>query len=1294
MAIAPFDRLLLPRLRRAQRQRSYARYVQARWAERFPARVLPTIGSLVLQLRPLPANGQQANLWQALELDHRIRLVGSLGSGRSFVLINMLLQWCATQERLPGLFPILLHVPSATESPDATLARTLAEAGFANDRMGIERGLASGKWMLLLDDLEEAQPHIAEHWRNWLFDLTERYPALSVVATDHTTNPTWPGWQTWQVQAPDASILEQWLRQLLPNEEPALLLPPLLNDGRGRLVAERFADVAILAAIYPTHGFSANRVRMYAAAVDRSLRPVAGADLPKVRTALAGLGYAWLQGENIKSVYWLQPSLLALNGLVQVDQRGLVRFRSPLFALFCAALHVAAHHAWHEFDLDNPLWHELLPLTAGLLADPAPLYSAIRGSSPLTSERVLLLGRCLREHHVPIAGWSAAIIRALVHVARHEPAYSEQIWHLLASMESVVSATIAEQLSNGPDGEAWALQVVRSLPSHLALDYLLDMLSDSRLGYSTRQSAAQQLFAMHDARLTPRLISLAQRQHDDWGQLLVHYLLAHNSHAGRYYLQEQLHAGRMIFYLQSEPNGARFVVATASALLDDHELDQMVHLHGSLALQGCATERTAPALLIACTAASAPLRAAARQALLQATPSLAVRALGRLVLGDDVHWTARYEALHELMRFERSGANPLLLRVVTSQLPLAARLEAAQTIMQRQNETSERLIRLLEQPQLGNALRSGIIYRSDPQTQPLFMARLLGLACDQSAFMVRAAAISTLAKVKNDESQAVLAGIVEHERHDLQALLAAIVGLGTRRDESGIWALRSIIIGELPQQLELAWQQELPMGYLHEAPQQWPVASFPPALQWRWAEALAVGNTSADPPTSLAELIGREVHSLRSAAAQALSTIGGSAARSVLYEALTGNPDRYSLTVAPVVAAQLANCDAEYELAQTVGTGQPLLRWVAANTLSQQAQAKPSLHQMLINNQLDPQTRSAMLTALSGDNHLAPLLETMIVDDHTPLSLRVDAVHSFHKLHMAHSEGLMLALLTSNHAEPALHVAALDCLLAPVSEASLNIVRQILRDPRPILEVAAAALRCLGRVADRESIALFLRYAQHDSPSLAIPAMDGLRLLQEPTAIALLNRLAQAGGKSTRIRLHALRVLLELEGAIHLGLVRELANTGSIGTRLLALEILLAAAKNPLDTLEFLRPHNPLPLRLRVAQALAEVANETTLQQLAELLHNDREALAIRSLALSSLCQARYMPVLGDVEALAADQTAPLMLRRRAITGLRAWRNEPTTMLTLSQLAESADPASSAWALAVLLDLPLLQEAA
>ncbi len=1285
MAIAPLNQLLLPRLRRAGHQRAFARQVIVQWTESLPGRAVPMLDRLPLPLRPI-TGGEPCGLSQALMQSQRIQLMGPLGSGRSLALEQLQVQWAMHQITLPATtYPLLIHAPSADADPDVALRTAIGAAGFANSMLLVERGLAAGHWLLLLDDLDALSGEHAGRWRRWVIDIARRYPALALVIVTERTQP-WPEFTAWEPLPPSAELLQGWLKVLLPQEEVTLLLGPLLHDPRVRLIGEQLIDVIALAFTYAQSGFAANRARLYATALERILRPVIGADSARLRTALATFGYqSVVQSAPPYVPEEQRPALAALRGLVMIDADGHLRFQRPLFGVFCAALGLAAHPERLTPDLlaaPSPL----LPLVTGLMPDPAAVYAAVTAREPWSTEQVLLLGRCMREHHVPLFEWGPRILMALAQLGHTSSADAEQVWSLLMAMPDVVAATVSEQMASGVQGEHWTLQFVRLLPVQLAEPFVLDLITDSRLLRSTRRVAALQMQRLLTPQLQPRLEQLASRPIDDLGRLLLLQALCALGPSGRHWVAAGLAARRFMLPTPHDPSDARSLVEIGSALLSDPDLDSTVHTAATLAMQGCVSEATAPGLLHACTAAAAPLRAAARKALLSAEPSLALRSLGRLVLGDDVHWAARQEALETLTTLPGVGVTALLLRVIASPMPLAGRFVAVNAVLDRPGGV-ERLRELAMQGELPAALRAHIV--RELGARPTTVGFWLELATTAQPVPLRAAVVRVLATSASDESLAVLAGIVEHERLDLEALLAAVEALGALGDEGGIWALRTVLLGPLLQQLRDAWAVGLDRLAQEHPPITWNVFQLPEALRWRWGRALAFGTTAADMPSSLRELVEQEAVLLRTAAAQALGKISGPAARDVLREALLAASSADGYGPAPALANELVRLDGTSDLVYTVQShGSPLIRWVAARAL-QSADVGATLRDVWTSTDkinLDPETRSTMLAALGSDPRIVPILETLIVDDQAPELLRLDAVQALGQSGAAHAEGLLLALISSARDDPMLAAAALDVLHPPLTSATLTLVRSLLRMPRPGVDVAAAALRCLVRAEDCESLPLFLRYAQHESANLAVPAIDGLVLCNDSTANAVLSRLAHTSNKSTRIRLHATGALLQLEGADHLPTVRQMLEKGSIAMRLVALDLLLKYLDDPTELLRCVRSAWPLPLRLRLAEELAKTATPQALELLEQVLADDKESQGLRILALNTLSSARYTPALALIEHVALQAQTTLPLRRRAIVGLRPWRHEPTTLLALSSLALDSAPYVRSWALQALQD--------
>jgi hypothetical protein len=475
---------------------------------------------LPIRLRSATAEPDQTStLGAALAQSPRLRLVGGVGSGRSLAIQQLVLAWAHGSQKLPAVYPLVLHLPTAAIQPDEALQSCIRAAGFDNAKLVVERGLASGQWCLILDDWDGLDNANRAIWKDWLLDIAERYPALPAVITTDDDASGWPDFATWAMAPSTPALLEEWLRILLPAEEPKLLLGPLSNDERVRLVGERLADLIVLAQTYANSGFPANRGRLYATALDKVLRPVAGGDLPRTRTALAALGYHWMTQPTAPiAPPALRPILEHLNGLILLEPNGRVQFKVPLFAMFCAALHVAANQTWAECDPEAPLWKETIPVVAGLMTDPEALYVAVRGAGRPDAMRTLLLGACLREHHVPLPGWSTAILGALAQLAKTEPEHAPEVWRLFDNMPNVVAATIAEQLMSGASGERWTIAFLRMLPPLLAAPYLLDIVGDSRLLRSTRRVATLQLQTISEHAVVQPLSRLAERPLDTIGR--------------------------------------------------------------------------------------------------------------------------------------------------------------------------------------------------------------------------------------------------------------------------------------------------------------------------------------------------------------------------------------------------------------------------------------------------------------------------------------------------------------------------------------------------------------------------------------------------------------------------------------------------------------------------------------------------------------------------------------------------------------------------------------------------------
>ncbi|HEY1012008.1 MAG TPA: hypothetical protein VGE07_04830, partial [Herpetosiphonaceae bacterium] len=349
MALAPFGRTLIPRMRQLHCQRRYARLLAERWQSTLPGRALPALATLPLPVQPAGA-GTAGPLLAAAEHVSRLRLAGLPGTGRSLAVKQLLLAWANGETRL-ACTPIYIHLPTTTLDPDEAFRAELSAVGFDTDPIVIERGFASGLWMPVLDDWDGA-PEIRQLvWRKWLLHLASRYPVLRALAVTGPEAGEWPDFSEYAMSPVTPALLERWLAHLLPGEEPELLLGPLLTDERLRPLGERLLDVVALALTYERSGFPSNRARLYATTLDLILRPLAGPELPRVRTSLAALGFQVLSGNPPPLLPpELRPLADQLGGLVAVDQHQRLHFAHPCFLAFCAGLYLATGGKLGEFD--------------------------------------------------------------------------------------------------------------------------------------------------------------------------------------------------------------------------------------------------------------------------------------------------------------------------------------------------------------------------------------------------------------------------------------------------------------------------------------------------------------------------------------------------------------------------------------------------------------------------------------------------------------------------------------------------------------------------------------------------------------------------------------------------------------------------------------------------------------------------------------------------------------------------------------------------------------------------------
>jgi ABC-type dipeptide/oligopeptide/nickel transport system ATPase subunit len=129
-------------------------------------------------------------LWQALESQSKLRILGKPGSGKTTLLKWIALQ-CSQGQFQPDLIPVLIklesYVGSATEKNEFSLLQCIQQELLGSsvaDHQAIETLLSEGKFLLLLDELDEIpnQSNVGLVFRE-LCRFCERYHKNRVVIT-------------------------------------------------------------------------------------------------------------------------------------------------------------------------------------------------------------------------------------------------------------------------------------------------------------------------------------------------------------------------------------------------------------------------------------------------------------------------------------------------------------------------------------------------------------------------------------------------------------------------------------------------------------------------------------------------------------------------------------------------------------------------------------------------------------------------------------------------------------------------------------------------------------------------------------------------------------------------------------------------------------------------------------------------------------------------------------------------------------------------------------------------------
>lgn len=1284
--LAALPRIILPRLWSNHHLRRYRRQICGVWEISLYARCLPGLARLPLPLRPAGSERSGFSLAEALEQQCRLRIINVAGTGRSLALRQVLLLWAQGLLDLGERVPLLISLPGASPEPNEALAATLAGAGFDYSPTAVGRSLTAGEFVLLLDGWDELPAPLQQQWRQWLSSIARRFPKIPIcLVTGPSDSLEWEQFEPWEMLPPDPPLLAAWLRHLLPEIDPELLLAPLVVDERLRTLGRRLIEVALLAWTYPHFGFSSNRSQLYLRALIYLLQREYEGDVRKLRARLAALGFSALQMRvPPQAPQDLHLLFRKLNGFTDLGADGRLHFAHSAWLIFLAALHLAESNPLPDLKCSDPAWREAIALAAGLLDDPSPLYRACLNGRSTPAQVTLALGGALREHRQPLRGWSELILGNLARLSAMSRPEAAEAHVILADLPDMLAETVARSLDGQTKTVRWALDTLRWLPAHLAAPHLIPIVADATRESAQRREAAQILLNYPEATILVPIGPLAHSRLDPLGRLLCTALLSLGGPAGRQFLAMLFGRGTDLFPQAVAEEDRVLQARAALALIEDQAVEPACREHATVALAASLDERTIDVILKACISPVATVRAAARQALLAVDGQLALRSFARLALGQDIPWVARTEALCDLAQLQGSGVDKILARMLRCDGPsVAAAMLSADLLVGRGEPGLRRLLEALSDQAVPLSIRARIAALFGEMGWRPALNTLLTLACRVSPSPLRAAAARALGGFQCLEAVAVLCGLISDERDDLETLLASIFALGELGAEDSIYALRGLLMEPLEERLLARWRAALPPGAEVDQPSSWEIGALPEPFQWRLLAALAAGDTPADSPSCLRELVATEARQVRSVAVAAVTQIGGSIARQMLGEVLRALPP---LGNAHLLSVCLGSLGGASELAGVAeSSAHPLIRLAAIQALAQLPEGIALVKRYIGGAESDPFICGMLIESLvaSGHDGVAAALEAIACNEALTPGLRAQAIRGLGTIGHHASLELLLAFSARTEAPAEIRAAAIGAAAALRAPDLFPLLVDLLAGQHLDPLIAVEALRALGQSGIREALPILLQYAQSSDQELAIAALDALGEQHDPTVAPVLVKLSQMVHAPPEVRVRALGVLVKLGGEEYVPLLRYYLENGSLPIRLAALDFLLAApGLQPLDLDQAFAGGWPLPMCLRLLNWFA-AQPASALQPLVALLANANAAIQLRCLAAEALGRAGYTPALPALIDLARLSTTPPQLRRRAVESLTAFA-EPEALLALGELASSDAPAVRTWAVSGL----------
>lgn len=1236
-------------------------------------RLLPSLLNLPLFVtRNIPLNSTTLR-----DRGPYVALHGPTGSGRSLALIQCAMNCAGGGCTEPFLHICLTRVDNPDVTPRAILSLVLQQSNLSIS-LDEQNKTATRSCLLLIDEWEELPAARRSAWRNFLLALRWVWPTAHIVVALPETEEPWTGFHTLTMETPDERLIRQWVEHLLPHHNTTPIIDALLSDERISHLTKRLIEIVLLALTYPDKGLPITRAHLYENAFHLFAQFVAACE--ERETA-----------RNIQTA----PSNIAQevgtqNKLTHNGQHPDTKRIPEEGNVYPTDLYLSAEH--HPLSLKAGYWApvirryeaaraittqapplvlspqkeneriEIALLLVSMLDDPTPLYTELwRGGQPDAID-VLILGRCLLERPDSLVAWGIPILEAL---ATHQ---TSQAHRQLVQQCSTLLPTLLKEVDTTRHYEQLRDMLLEIAPA-LNPEAFVALMDTPDLHAMLRWVAVDVLIQRGYGTdvLTlpspPDILSQAARC----------YILAMGDTESRRALAVPRVAG-WIVALRHSLVGAQRRHDVARSLLDDRAIPAILRATSLLLLSQADDENTLTLLHHMCCDHESVVRSAAYTALRDRDPQQALWVLDSIVLGTNIAIQTRQEALEQLDWYDEKEACILLARcAISSLLSIAERIQALTVLANKGAQGVVILRQLLGIPTLPPIIRATLTRMLALGAPQEVLPNLCRIVVSNDTTLVRQAAayalvhiirstdLSTQAPAAYRTVIKTLLTAINDKTCSFELKITCIEALGESGDVTVLHVLHALLDDSATLQVRLRWLRHIPQ--LATLPvDQWSKLDIAPALRTTLLTAMTAGETWAEQPSSIDELVTHTAFRLQRASASALAAIGHATnddvrqkVRAILLNALQRAQAHHLMQHLLHCLARVSTSNAALleELLTTDGIN-PSVRWLAIEEFGGDATHIPLFIQCVRDSSLHPFTRARLAYALgqhTAEPKVVSLLCHLASDATNHIHIRTQAVAALGLLNVLSTAPTLIALLTDTTTPPTLRQEAARALPPVLDNATRHTLHDILRAPDHPPELIAGVLDALGKAQDTTAFDLLQHYVQSPHPMIALAALQAIAAIGDASLAPILVRVAQHTRTDPHVRFQAVRTLLHLCGEAYLPFLRSFLDSDVLPLQLQAFDELVTAWPDYYQPLTVVtNTQAPIALRLRALEV--DSAEPACRQVLFELLLNQSENLHLRTTIATHLADYDDRSTIRALTSCVYDTESDPFLRRRCIESL------------------------------------------